>query len=122
MSKRRRRSIRPRCWRQSAWLSVRSRTSISIREKLIGDTAYGTAEMLNWLVEERGIEPHIPVWDKSQRTDGTFSRDDFPYDHTSDTIGAQPARPSSVIVGGLTVPRTGVMKDDSMLYRASKRD
>ena len=34
-------------------------------EKLIGDTAYGAAEMLNWLVDERGIEPHIPVWDKS---------------------------------------------------------
>jgi hypothetical protein len=33
-------------------------------EKLIGDTGYGAAEMLNWLVEEHGIEPHIPVWDK----------------------------------------------------------
>lgn len=53
-------------------------------EKLIGDTAYGNAEMLNWLVDECGIEPHIPVWDKSQRTDGTFSRDDFTDDHTSD--------------------------------------
>jgi transposase len=31
--------------------------------KLIGDTAYGTAEMLNWLVNEHGIEPHIPVFD-----------------------------------------------------------
>src|ERR1043165_1472598 len=28
--------------------------------RLIGDTAYGTAEMLNWLVDEHGIEPHIP--------------------------------------------------------------
>src|SRR6202790_3438631 len=46
-------------------------------ERLIGDTACGTAEMLNWLVNDRGIEPHIPVYDKSQRTDGTFSRDDF---------------------------------------------
>ena len=54
-------------------------------ERLIGDTAYGSAEMLDWLVEDRGIEPHIPVWDKSQRTDGTFSRDDFTYDHASDT-------------------------------------
>jgi transposase len=53
-------------------------------EKLIGDTAYGTAEMLDWLVNERGIEPHIPVFDKSQRTDGTFSRDDFAYDHKRD--------------------------------------
>jgi hypothetical protein len=47
-----------------------------------GDTAYGSAEMLAWLVHERGIEPHIPVFDKSQRTDGTFSRDDFAYDHS----------------------------------------
>ena len=41
--------------------------------------------MLNWLVNERGIEPHIPVFDKSKRTDDTFSRADFVYDHTSDT-------------------------------------
>jgi hypothetical protein len=47
--------------------------------KLIGDTAYGSAEMLNWLVNEHGIEPHIPVFDKSHRSDGTFSRDDFAY-------------------------------------------
>src|SRR5438067_13246167 len=49
-------------------------------ERLIGDTAYGSAEMLNWLVHNRGIEPHIPVFDKSQRTDGTFSREDLTYD------------------------------------------
>src|SRR5215468_11735540 len=49
-------------------------------ERLIADTGYGSAEMLNWLVHERGIEPHIPVFDKSQRRDGTFSRDDFTYD------------------------------------------
>ena len=53
--------------------------------RLIGDTAYGAAEMLDWLVEDRGIEPHVPVFDKSQRTDGTFSREDFTYDHASNT-------------------------------------
>src|ERR1700732_3699087 len=52
-------------------------------ERLIGDTAYGAAEMLNWLVHDRGIEPHIPVFDKSQRSDGTFSREDFAYDTIS---------------------------------------
>jgi transposase len=36
-------------------------------ERLVGDTAYGSAEMLNWLVEERQIAPHIPVIDKSAR-------------------------------------------------------
>ena len=52
--------------------------------KLIADTGYGSADMLDWLVQERGIEPHIPVFDKSARTDGTFSRVDFTYDVDKD--------------------------------------
>jgi hypothetical protein len=48
-----------------------------IPSRLAADTGYGSAEMLAWLVDERGIEPHIPVFDKSKRTDGTFSRTDF---------------------------------------------
>lgn len=49
-------------------------------------TAEGfAAGMLGWLVKERGIAPHIPVWDRSKRTDGTFSREDFIYDTTTDT-------------------------------------
>jgi len=39
-------------------------------ERLIADTAYGTGPMLGWLVE-RKIAPHIPVFDKSGRSDGT---------------------------------------------------
>lgn len=54
--------------------------------RLLGDSAYGSAEMLGWLVYEQGIEPHVTVFDKSTRQDGTFSRDDFTYDH------APPAR------------------------------
>ena len=46
-------------------------------ERLIADTGYGAAEMLNWLVNDRGIEPHIPVFDKSKRTDDTFSQRGF---------------------------------------------
>lgn len=36
--------------------------------------------MLAWLVHERDIHPHIPVFDKSLRRDGTFERADFSYD------------------------------------------
>ena len=50
---------------------------------MIADTGYGSAEMLNWLVHDRGIEPDIPVFDKSHRTDGTLSREDFTYDHAT---------------------------------------
>jgi hypothetical protein len=49
-------------------------------KRLIADTAYGTGRFLGWLVKEKAITPHIPVWDKSTRKDGTFSRFDFTFD------------------------------------------
>ncbi len=49
-------------------------------QRLIADTAYGTGKFLGWLVKEKRITPHIPVWDKSAREDGTFSRSDFKWD------------------------------------------
>jgi len=53
-------------------------------ERLAADAGYGSAENLAWLVHERGIEPHIPVFDKSARSDGSFERSDFAYDHKRD--------------------------------------
>lgn len=49
-------------------------------KRLIADTAYGIGRFLGWLVKEKRITPHIHVWDKSRRDDGTFSRDDFTFD------------------------------------------
>ena len=49
-------------------------------QRLAADSAYGSAPNLAWLVKERQIEPHFPVFDKSNRTDGTFSRSDFVFD------------------------------------------
>ena len=49
-------------------------------EYLAADTAYGSAPNLNWLVNDKGIAPHIPVLDKSGPGDGTFSRADFRFD------------------------------------------
>jgi hypothetical protein len=54
-------------------------------ERSIADTGYGSADILNGPVHDRGIEPQIPVFDKSKRTNVTFSREDFTYDHASDT-------------------------------------
>ena len=48
-------------------------------QRLAADTAYGTGKFLGWLVGA-GITPQIPVWDKSAREDGTFSRSDFTFD------------------------------------------
>ena len=43
-------------------------------ERLIADTSYGTASILGWMIEEKGIEPHIPVFDKSGRKAGKALR------------------------------------------------
>ena len=52
--------------------------------RLVADGGYGSAEMVGWLVDERGIEPHVKLIDKSERTDGTFSRSDFVFDAERD--------------------------------------
>ncbi len=50
--------------------------------RIAGDVAYGTGKSLGGLID-RQIEPHIPVRDKSEREDGTFSRSDFSFDEES---------------------------------------
>ena len=53
-------------------------------ERLIADMAYGSAPMLGWMVEEKAIEPHVPVWDKTERKDGTFQREEFAWNEAAD--------------------------------------
>src|ERR1700730_15152747 len=72
-------------------------------ERLAADSAYGSAEMLGWLVNERAIEPHTPVFDKSARDDGTFSREDFAYDQQHDLY---------VCPAGKVLTSTGTLVND----------
>ena len=83
--------------------------------RLLGDSAYGSADMLSWLVDEHGIEPHVTVFDKSARKDGTFAREDFSYDPAGDVY---------ICPGGKTLTTTGTRVNDgeTILYRASKAD
>ena len=81
--------------------------------RLAADTAYGTSKFLGWLMET-GIAPHIPVWDKSQRDDGTLSRRDFVFD---------PERNLYTCPQGKLLRTTGRVHDGhTILYRASTRD
>ena len=91
-------------------------------ERLAADTAYGTAEMLEWLVNEQGIAPHIPVFDKSKREDGTFSRSDFAYDQQSDAYTCPAGKLLKHSRRAFRTPRTGAPKDDTVRYRASTHD
>jgi Transposase DDE domain len=81
--------------------------------RLAGDCAYGSAEMLSWLVDQHGIEPHVTVFDESARRDGTFSREDFAYNRERDVY---------VCPAGKTLTTRGTLVNDgaTLLYRASK--
>jgi Transposase DDE domain len=82
--------------------------------RLAADTAYGTGKFLGWLVKEKKIIPHIPVWEMSDRQDGIFSRSDFHWDRK---------RGAYICPNGKLLKTSGTVHDGrTLLYRASKRD
>ncbi len=82
-------------------------------QRLAGDTVYGAVRLLKWLVD-RNITPHIPVWDKSARHDGTFSRTDFVFDQQRNVY---------ICPGGAMLTSTGNIDQGHIVhYRASKND
>jgi transposase len=91
-------------------------------KRLIGDTAYGTAEMLAWIVGEKNIEPHVPVWDKGDRNDGTFSRSDFVFDPNANAYTCPGGKNLVQYRRAYEAPRPGVDKDGLKRYRASQTD
>ena len=90
-------------------------------KKLIGDTAYGTAEFLAWLVQEANIEPHVPVLDKGEGKDGMFGRSDFVYDDQADSYTCPYGRQLLRTRRNYKVPRP-IPKDGFLRYRAGKED
>jgi hypothetical protein len=74
--------------------------------RLAADTAYGTGKFLGWLVKKKKIIPHIPVWEKSDRQDGIFSRSHFHWD--------------TGILGALTAGRHPIELTPTRLLRLSK--
>jgi transposase len=82
-------------------------------QRLAGDTVYGAVRLLKWLVD-RSVAPHIPVWDKSARHDGTFSRIDFVFDQERNIY---------ICPGGAILASTGNIDQGHIVhYRASKSD
>jgi len=91
-------------------------------QRLIGDTAYGTAALLGWLVEEKDIAPHVPVWDKTEHKDGTFSGSDFQWNEESDEYRCPAGKALRSRQRNFRKLPTLVTKGERINYRASKRD
>jgi transposase len=83
-------------------------------KRLTGDSAYGAAPMLAWLVNDKAIAPHIPVFDRSRRDDGTLSRADFTFDAEHNVY---------VCPHGRLLKTTGRVHDGrTLLYRSQKAE
>ena len=90
--------------------------------RLVGDTAYGTAPMLSWMVNEKGIEPHVPVWDRTKRKDGSLSSSDFFWDEQANEYRCPEGKPLRSEWRQFSVERDRVTKADTVIYRSSQFD
>ena len=91
-------------------------------ERLAADKAYGSGEMLGWLVDEQKIEPHIPVIDKSERLDGTFSNAEFSLDAETDEYTCPAGKRLKKYWRQMKKPRSVITKDGFRRYYARKQD
>ena len=90
--------------------------------RLIGDMGYGSAEMLGWMVDEKKIEPHVPVWDKRQRSDDTLSSSDFEWNEAADEYRCPQGHALRRNWRPFKIERTHITKADTIVYRASQLD
>ena len=91
-------------------------------ERLVGDTNYGSAALLNWLVNEKQIEPHAPVWDKTERHDGTLSSSEFEWDEQMAEYRCPEGKVLRSNWRPFKNPRSHITKAETICYRSSKHD
>jgi hypothetical protein len=91
-------------------------------ERLIGDTAYGTAPMLAWMVEEKDIEPHVPVWDKTERKNDSFSSNDFHWNEEAEEYRCPAGNPLRSEWRAFKNERSRVTKANTIIFRSRQTD
>lgn len=90
--------------------------------RLLGDTAYGVASMLEWLVEDKHIEPHIPVWDKFNNKPGVFGRSDFTWDAEAECYYCPAGKRLQSRQRRFNQPCSLVTKANTIIYRSRQHD
>lgn len=91
-------------------------------QRLIGDTAYGTAPMLNWLLEDKQIEPHVPVMDKTGRADDTLASSEFRRDERRNEYRCPEGFALRNEWRPFKNPRSRITKTDRINYTARQSD
>jgi hypothetical protein len=105
----------------SPWPGAGGEDWLCLRPKhLAGDTAYGNAQMLGWLVEEKHITPHVPVFDKSAGKEGQFGQSDFNWEPEADRYVCPGGHSLRRCRRKFKTKRIGITKINTIIYRASQ--
>jgi transposase len=91
-------------------------------KRLIGDMAYGAAKLLAWMVDNKAIEPHVPLWDKTQRTDDTLSSSDFRWDEKRNEYRCPQGWALRTDWRTFKNPRSRITKENTILYKSRQSD
>ena len=71
------------------------------------------------MVDEKQIEPHVSVWDKTQRSDQTLSSSDFEWDEHANEYRCPQGQPLRSEWRIFKRPRTRITKANTIIYHAS---
>lgn len=90
--------------------------------KLMADTAYGAAFNLGYLVDEVGVEPHIPVRSQLRDREGIFSVSDFDWNSEADEYTCPGQKRLKSRQRLLHTGQSTVTKADTIIYRSRQAD
>jgi hypothetical protein len=78
--------------------------------------------MLQWLVADKQIEPHVPVWDKSNKNQDVFNRSDFVWDEQANYYTCPAGKLLQSRRRNFKHLRTGITQANTIIYRSSQLD
>lgn len=78
--------------------------------------------MLARMVEEKNIEPHVPVWYKTERKGDSLSSNDFHWNQETNEYRCPAGKPLRSAWRTFTQQRSWVTKANTIIYRSSQTD
>lgn len=91
-------------------------------ERLLGDGAYGSAEFLDWMVDDKKIAPHVTLLETPGRPTQSFTQKDFTYDKAKDVFTCPGGKELRQFWRKYKTPRSGITKDKKRMYRSRNTD
>jgi hypothetical protein len=74
------------------------------------------------MVKDKGIAPHVPVWDRTERKDGTLSSSEFVWDEQANEYRCPQGHALLSERRPFTKQRDHITKEAVVIYRASQND